>query len=90
MCYNLILKQYSHFFGVQLYLLGNSFWRYDTNTDPPVSRNYPFSIRSWSRLLAGGINAAFQWENNSTYFFKGDQYYRYNDRTHEVSNLSNS
>ena len=45
---------------------------------PHIHRRYPQYIEAWS--LAGSLDAAFQWENGKTYFFKNDGYYRFDDR----------
>lgn len=63
---------------------GANYWRFDSKSDPPVSSDYPRSIKIWQGIPAH-INAAFRWENNVTYFFKGSQYYRFNDKEFKVS-----
>lgn len=80
-----VLKQQSHF--CTNVFPGNQYWQYDDSSDPAVSTIYPQPISEWSRLLAGGIDAAIQWKNKRTYFFKGDEYYRYNDTSSEVSDF---
>jgi len=63
---------------------GTEYWRFDSKADPPVSSEYPRSIKIWNGVPFH-INAAFKWENNVTYFFKGNQYYRFNDKDFRVS-----
>lgn len=63
---------------------GSDYWRFDSKADPPVSAEYPRSIRVWNGVPYH-INAAFRWDNNVTYFFKGNQYYRFNDKDFKVS-----
>lgn len=63
---------------------GTQYWRFDSKSEPPVSSEYPRSIKVWSGIPAH-IDAAFKWDNNITYFFKGNQYYRFNDHEFKVS-----
>lgn len=62
---------------------GAEYWRFDSKANPPVSSEYPKSIKIWTGVPAH-LNAAFKWENNVTYFFKGSQYYRFNDKEFKV------
>lgn len=62
---------------------GSEYWRFDSKADPPVSAEYPRSIKVWNGV-PNHIDAAFRWENNVTYFFKGNQYYRFNDKDFKV------
>lgn len=81
--HKVIIRQISFYF----FIPGNEYWRYDSNNDPPVSDRYPRPISNWKGLPLDGIDAAFQWENSRTYFFKGSKYYRFNDITFEVSSF---
>ena len=53
-----------------------------------IEPNYPRNIDVWTQrsdyafqqALSGGIDAAFQYKNGRTYFFKGQEYYRLTDR----------
>lgn len=63
---------------------GDQYWRFDSKSDPPVSARYPKPIKNWIGL-PNNLDAAFKWENGLTYFFKGTQYYRFNDGDFEVS-----
>lgn len=63
---------------------GSEYWRFDSKADPPVSNEYPRSIKIWNGVPSH-VNDAFKWENNVTYFFKGNQYYRFNDKEFRVS-----
>lgn len=70
---------------VSLLGLGKEYWRFDSKNDPPVSSRYPKAIKNWIGLPSN-IDAAFKWENGLTYFFKGTNYYRFNDADFEVFN----
>lgn len=70
--------------GKTYFFKKDKYWRFDSKQEPPVSSQYPKSIKNWSGLPSSGINAAFKWENGMTYFFKDDLYYRFDDREFEV------
>ncbi|KFM80049.1 Matrix metalloproteinase-16, partial [Stegodyphus mimosarum] len=72
--------------GKPYFFKGDQYWRYDSNDDPPVSDTFPQPISNWGGL-PNNLDAALLWENNVTYFFKEDKYYRFNDITSEVDNL---
>lgn len=69
--------------GKTYFFKGHEYWRFDSKNEPPVSKHYPKSIKSWIGV-PNRIDAAFRWENGMTYFFKGSQYYRFNDIDFEV------
>ena len=64
---------------------GNRFWRlndYDGETD----RGYPQTITSTWQNVPDDIDEVFLWGHNwSIYFFKGHQYYKYDDRLGKVN-----
>ncbi|CAH0557890.1 unnamed protein product [Brassicogethes aeneus] len=62
---------------------GFKFWRFDPTQRPPVKSTYPKMISNWEGL-PDNLDAAFQWTNGYTYFFKGNAYYRFNDRAFAV------
>ncbi|KAJ8920934.1 hypothetical protein NQ315_015727, partial [Exocentrus adspersus] len=62
---------------------GSKFWRFDPSQRPPVKSTYPKPISNWEGV-PDNLNAAFQWTNGYTYFFKGNAYYRFNDRAFAV------
>lgn len=62
---------------------GNEYWRFDSKSEPPVSKQYPKPIKNWVGL-PNRIDAAFRWDNGMSYFFKGTSYYRFNDIDFEV------
>lgn len=64
------------------FIKGPKFWRYDS-TEPHVSPQFPRSLSTW-KGLPNRVDAAFQWQDGHTYFFKGDKYYKFNDSTFEV------
>lgn len=70
--------------GKTYFFKKDKYWRFDSKQEPPVSSQYPKSLRNWSGLPSNGIDAAFKWENGMTYFFKDDTYYRFDDREFEV------
>lgn len=63
---------------------GTKFWRFDPLKRPPVKATYPKLISNWEGV-PNNIDAALQYTNGFTYFFKDDKYYRFNDRTFTVS-----
>ncbi|CAH1984953.1 unnamed protein product [Acanthoscelides obtectus] len=62
---------------------GGKFWRFDPSQRPPVKSTYPKPISNWEGV-PDNMNAAFQWTNGYTYFFKDNAYYRFNDRAFAV------
>lgn len=63
---------------------GSKFWRFDTLKRPPVKVSYPKPLSNWEGV-PDNIDAALQYTNGYTYFFKDNKYYRFNDRTFSVS-----
>lgn len=63
---------------------GDQFYRFDPAAKPPVKSNYPKSVSNWAGVPES-LDAALQYTNGYTYFFKAGQYYRFNDRTFAVS-----
>lgn len=70
--------------GRTYFFKGAEYWRFDSKADPPVSSDYPRSMKLWHGVPAH-VDAALRWQNNVTYFFKGPRYYRFNDRQFKVS-----
>ncbi|XP_059614019.1 matrix metalloproteinase-14 isoform X1 [Phlebotomus argentipes] len=62
---------------------GTRFWRFDPLKRPPVKSTYPKPISNWEGV-PNNIDAALQYTNGYTYFFKDNKYYRFNDRTFSV------
>lgn len=54
---------------------GSKFWRFDPSQRPPVKSTYPKPISNWDGV-PNNLDAAFQWTNGYTYFYKGNAYYR--------------
>ena len=75
-------KSFSTFCVVGV-ITGNNYWRFDSKSEPPVSKQYPKPIKNWNGI-PNKIDAVFRWENGMTYFFKGSYYYRFNDIEFEV------
>ena len=48
-----------------------------------MADGYPKDISSWQGVPSN-IDAAFQWKNKKTYFFKSRNYWRFNDDSVEV------
>lgn len=63
--------------------LGTKFWKFDPTQKPPVKSTYPKPISNWDGI-PDNIDAALHYTNGYTYFFKDDNYYRFNDRTFAV------
>ncbi|CAG0919450.1 unnamed protein product, partial [Notodromas monacha] len=63
----------------------DKYYRFNPDARPPVSEAYPKEIKNWQGLPADGkISAALQYSNKLTYFFKGTEYWRFNDNDFEV------
>lgn len=75
---------------LQMHFQGDQYWRYDSRAEVPVSNRYPQEISSVWEGIPSNINAAFQWQNGYTYFFKGQNYYRFNDKDFSVSRKLNA
>ncbi|XP_054013663.1 matrix metalloproteinase-14 isoform X4 [Hylaeus anthracinus] len=58
---------------------GTKFWRFDPAQKPPVKNTYPKLISNWEGI-PDNLDASIVYRGY-TYFFKGDAYYRFNDRT---------
>ncbi|CAH1239960.1 MMP16 [Branchiostoma lanceolatum] len=57
---------------------GNKYYRYDWETGMN-SALYPQSLARWTGLPSDRVDAAFQWINGKTYFFKGPKCWLFND-----------
>lgn len=64
---------------------GTKFWRFDPTQKPPVKNTYPKLISNWESV-PDNLDASIVYRGY-TYFFKGNAYYRFNDRTFSVSLL---
>ena len=62
---------------------------YNAGVVPPVDRKYPLEISSWDGI-PDEIEAAFMAPNGHTYFFKGGNYWRYDDKSFSVRSHYNS
>ena len=74
--------------GKIYFFKGKSFWRFDPLKRPPVKSTYPKDISNWEGV-PNNIDAALQYTNGYTYFFKDNKYYRFNDRTFSVRQFYN-
>ena len=66
-------------------LIGSQYWRFDPQQKPPIKSTYPKDISNWEGL-PNSLDAAFQFTNGYSYFFKNGQYWRFNDRSFKVIN----
>lgn len=73
--------------GKIYFFKGAKFWRFDPSQRPPVKSTYPKPISNWDGV-PNNLDAAFKWTNGYTYFYKGDAYYRFNDRAFAVDKAS--
>ena len=64
--------------------IGDLYWKFDSKLTPPVDPKYPKPLKNWMGLPKR-IDAAFKWENGLTYFFRENEYYRFNDGYFEVN-----
>ena len=55
---------------------GSDYYKFDPKKNPPVDSSYPRPVSNWQGV-PNNIDAALQYSNGSTYFFKQDNYYRY-------------
>jgi hypothetical protein len=73
--------------GKAYFFKGDQYIRYDMKTDK-VESGYPKKITgNWpgfTGAFAAGIDAVVVWNNGKAYFFKGDQYLRYDMKTDKV------
>jgi hypothetical protein len=63
---------------------GERYWRYDPERKQ-VDIGYPRAIADgWRGIIPNNIDAALQWGNGRSYFFKGKDYFAIDDYTLEV------
>ena len=74
--------------GKMYFFKGSQYWKFDdklkTTGQPGVSSGYPKLISDVWIGVPDNIDGAFTWTNNRTYFFKGNTYYRFDDRMIKV------
>ncbi|KAI5694140.1 hypothetical protein M8J75_011375 [Diaphorina citri] len=61
----------------------SKFWKFDPSSKPPVKSTYPKPTSNWEGI-PDNIDAALHYTNGYTYFFKGSQYWRFNDKSFSV------
>ena len=64
--------------------LKHYYWRFDPDQSPPVRSSYPRPISNWNGL-PDNLDAALLYRNGFSYFFKGNDYWRFNDRAFAVN-----
>ena len=64
---------------------GSNYYKFDPKKNPPVDESYPRPMSNWDGI-PNNIDAALQYSNGNTYFFKNNQYYR--SACHEYTNLN--
>ncbi|CAG0888863.1 unnamed protein product [Cyprideis torosa] len=77
--------------GKIYFFKGDTYYRFDPAKKPPVSKQYAGGkrkIKMWTGLPESGIDDAIQYTNGYTYFFKGDLYWRFNDKQFKVDDTS--
>ena len=63
--------------------LGDEYYRFSNVLQIQPDVGYPRPLSIWSEQF-GVIDASFQYKDRRTYFFSGNQYYRYNDTAFDV------
>lgn len=69
--------------GKIYFFKGSKFYRFDPTQKPPVPKSFPKLVSNWEGV-PDNLDAAFQWTNGYTYFYKDGAYYRFNDRAFAV------
>jgi hypothetical protein len=64
---------------------GKKYWRFDESVGH-VELDYPRDISMW-RGIPGDIDAAFQYIDGKTYFFKGKHFWQFDDMRMKVSDV---
>lgn len=62
---------------------GKNFWTFNPNTLPNVKPWYPLPISKW-RGIPDDLDDVYIHPNGTTFFFKDDQYYRFNVSSYSV------
>ena len=75
---------YLAFLGKIYFFKGKQYWRFDPEKRPPVKKDYPRPISNWEGV-PNFIDDAIQYTNGYTYFFKKGLYYRFDDRSFQVT-----
>ncbi|XP_013397458.1 matrix metalloproteinase-2 isoform X2 [Lingula anatina] len=71
-------------YNSRTYLItGNMYWKLDEKEQRVVPFDYPRDMGIWQGVPTP-VDAAFQFWDGVTYFFKGDQYWQFNDELMKV------
>lgn len=63
---------------------GENYWRF--NPERGLSPNYPKPISNWDQLPSG-LDAVLDWSDNESIFFKGNEFWVYNEATNRMKSL---
>ncbi len=67
---------------------GSLYWKFNLDKGR-VEDSYPRQIaRGWRGVPGGGLSAALRWVNGKSYFFVGTEYYRFDDDSLAVDQMS--
>ncbi|XP_072050841.1 stromelysin-2-like [Amphiura filiformis] len=74
--------------GKIYFIKGTEYWRFNTHWKK-VDWGYPLPLHKWD-LGFDQVDTVLQWEDSPTYFFTGNDYYRYDDKRTNPKRLSTS
>ena len=83
---NLSSIHHHHHVLIKVYNSGDMYWRYDEEVQH-IELDYPRDIQMW-KGVPYDIDGVFQYHDKKTYFFKGKQFWEFNDERMEVAKSS--